>query len=212
MLLSKLSAFSVGYVSKKWDEWARELTLCNSYDVLPHYLATYWQYPPKMALRMLGKIWSRCDNLAEFREELELGPFLLSDSATVVDMMTMPERRLLKMLPDEFVIWRGCYKRNVGGLSWSMHRDVAEQFPFLHRYRVANHRPLLVRALVRKRAVVAVKLDRNEAEIIAHGPQVESIVTARDKEGRFRWVAKEGRIVDTGQTATRHEVKDSARA
>lgn len=131
-------------------------------------------------------------------EELEDGPFLLSEERTIAAMMATQERRLLHDLPDEFVVWRGCYRQNRDGLSWSMHKHVAEKFPFLHAYRVDTKRPLLLRGLINKRQVIALKAGRKESEVILRGPRDVTITTAVDPDGRFRWVAKEKRIIDVG--------------
>lgn len=48
--------------------------------------------------------------------------------------------------------------------AWSLSREVAARFPLLNRYRQA--RPLLVTGTVPRHRILAVKLERNEAEII----------------------------------------------
>jgi hypothetical protein len=171
---------------------------CDGNELLPYYLATYPEFSPKVAFRVLGEIWIRCDRIGEYREELEDGPFTSADTLTCWEMMNPAERRAFRALPDEFVVWRGCYANNKEGLSWSIHRNVAEGFPFLHRFRHETKRPLLIKGLVRRSSVIALKLDRSEAEIITRRPEILSITTARDSGGRFKWVAKEGRIVDAG--------------
>ncbi len=78
--------------------------------------------------------------------------------------MEPAEADAYKALPDRWTVFRGCGETNLLGASWSLERETAARFPLLNRYRQA--RPLLVTATVRKAHVLAVKLDRQEAEII----------------------------------------------
>lgn len=48
---------------RTWKAWCTEFMMCSSYEVLPHYLETWWLYPAPMALKMLGEIWTRADNV-----------------------------------------------------------------------------------------------------------------------------------------------------
>lgn len=67
-------------------------------------------------------------------------------------------------------MYRGCYKTNKRGFSWSLEREVAARSPFLYRYR-QDDQALLVRATVAKRDIVALKHDREEAEVICWRPK-----------------------------------------
>ena len=90
---------------------------------------------------------------------------------TVREMMTDEELEAYAALPDVVTIYRGCYKANKWGLSWSLSRQVAEEFPTLLRYRRDGEQPLLVTAKIMKTDVVAVKMDRGEQEVIAWRPK-----------------------------------------
>lgn len=90
---------------------------------------------------------------------------------------------------------RGCYASNKRGLSWSLKREVAERFPFVNRYRQTEGRPLLIKASVSKKSVIASKIDRDEAEIIANDVRIISIATAKDPQGQFAWDSKDKRVV-----------------
>jgi hypothetical protein len=76
-------------------------------------------------------------------------------------------------LPEEFRVYRGCAEFNKAGVCWSLDREVAAKFPFLLRYCVEN--PLLISATVQKSSVLAVKLDREEAEVITFAAVPASI-------------------------------------
>ena len=84
--------------------------------------------------------------------------------------MTAKERKVYAALPDKVTVYRGCYKDNKWGLSWSLDRDVAAKFPRLHRYK-QDGQPILVRAIADKAYIAAVKLDREESEIITSRPR-----------------------------------------
>lgn len=113
-------------------------------------------------LRILGKQWSGFDNIAEYT--LELCGTLGGADHTIRAMMTPKERHTFDALPDTVTIYRGCGEHNQDGVCWSLNRDVAATFPFLNRYQVAT--PLLVTATVLKVEIVALKVDRDEEEII----------------------------------------------
>lgn len=81
--------------------------------------------------------------------------------------MTAAERAAYDALPSRVTIYRGCGDHNIFGTSWTLDESIARQFPFFHRYRVAD--PLLVTAQVNKRAILALKQDRDEQEVITFG-------------------------------------------
>jgi len=85
------------------------------------------------------------------------------------EMMTLEELAAYDALPESFLIHRGCYVTNKWGLSWSQSREIAEEFPTLGRYRQPGQ-ALLVTARVKKSEVIAIKLDRDENEIVTMGP------------------------------------------
>jgi hypothetical protein len=135
----------------------------DSFTRLPEILALAetQQLTRSQWLQLLGENWSSCDNiglhLQALRQQLPpLGP--------VVEMMTAAELAYWQQLPDEITIYRGCGQINTDGACWSLSREVASGFPSLNRYQQSE--ALLVVATVRRENVLAVKLDRDEAEII----------------------------------------------
>ena len=56
---------------------------------------------------------------------------------------------------------------NKAGLSWTLRRPIAERFPFCSRYHA--DRPMLLTATIEKQRAAAIKLERNEDEIIVVG-------------------------------------------
>jgi len=89
---------------------------------------------------------------------------LLPPSGPVLEMMDSAELVAYRSLPARLTVFRGCGEINMLGASWSLDRDVAARFPTLNRYRQTA--PLLVTATVRRDRVLALKLDRDESEII----------------------------------------------
>jgi len=114
--------------------------------------------------QLLGEHWSTCDNIYRWRTALRR---ILSEATRdqLDAMMTSEERTALAVLPPRITVYRGCYRVNRAGLSWSLDRACAETFPTLMRYARHGEQPLLLTAVV-PRASVVLKLDRREAEII----------------------------------------------
>ena len=139
----------------------------NSYTRLPVLIAAWadMDLEPRGWLQVLGEEWTGCDNISQHAARLigetPFGRWRDHPGA----MMDPPEQAALAALPDTITIFRGCYLGNARGLSWSTCREVAQRFPRLHRYR-QDGTPLLVRATVRKSDIIALKLDREEREII----------------------------------------------
>jgi hypothetical protein len=115
---------------------------------------------------LLGDSWSVCDNIAYW--SVVLRQRLARASREELDaMMDAREIEALRGLPERITIYRGCYRVNRAGLSWTMDRAVAERFPRLWRYRRRDQQPLLRTGTVRRDRIV-LKLCRNEREVIAH--------------------------------------------
>lgn len=147
------------------EDFNKELMLCDSYSRLGAFLELNWIVTGD-TMPLLGKHWSSFDNVSEYYNEL-------SDLFSAYDwpinaLMDKDERAKLAGMPDEFIVYRGCYQHNKDGVSWTTNREVAERFPTLNRYKQEGQ-PLLVKARVKKCDVVAMKLDRDEDEVIVFG-------------------------------------------
>jgi hypothetical protein len=169
----------------KLDEWfppfggmkyaSDALEFCNSYNRLPTLIALWrccvvgdidW-------LTLLGAAWTGCDNISDFTDELLNDTpleWVLFQGADGAPLMTEDERSAFEALPEQVTVYRGCYRNNKWGLSWSLDRDVAAAHPFLNRYR-REGQPLLVKAIARKSKIAALFLDREEAEIVTYRPR-----------------------------------------
>jgi hypothetical protein len=78
--------------------------------------------------------------------------------------MTKDEFTAFDALPDKITIYRGCGPRNKAGWSWSLSREKAVRFPFMSRY--WSDKPTLLTATISKWRAAALKLERNEQEVI----------------------------------------------
>jgi hypothetical protein len=160
-------------------------TWFNSYQKLPELLFICDLLEPTVWLKLLGECWSSCDAITPFadelREETPLGYLLEGGrrgtrrAAARNLLMDEAEREAFDRLPRQVKIYRGCYDNNRDGLSWSLDRDRAAKFPTYTRFYQRNGQPILVEAIARRTKVAAIKLSRNEAEIITSGPTVVSI-------------------------------------
>lgn len=117
-------------------------------------------------LVLLGELWCNCDNIGAYKDDLVeiLKEWLDDPLVTIPELMCPDERAAFDAIPDEVRIYRGCGPRNMNGLSWSLSRRVAIEFPFKRRYRADQ--PILLTARVRKDRIAALKLERNEQEVI----------------------------------------------
>jgi len=136
----------------------------NSYERAGFILALR----PRMAdgswLRLLGEEWATCDNTWMFTDALFDAP------KPAYQMKTRTEIAALNRLDDLVTVYRGCGAQNRNGVSWSLDRAVAEQFPRNIRYFAKD--PLLLTGRVKREDIIAVKLGRAEQEIISDSVEV----------------------------------------
>ena len=160
----------------------------DSYGRLPA-LMVYQPFGPRRCFEyrawyaVLGEIWSCCDNIGFFTEELREQ---LRDAGPMVrHMMTPKERAELNRLGEWVTCYRGCGSKNRLGLSWSLELSIAARFPLYGRYRASD--PVLLTARIRKSSIFALKLDRNERELIADvtEPDLTSVRALTDEDNLF---------------------------
>jgi|GEM_PF-1684089 len=129
-------------------------------------LEAMWHLYHKMQradwLKLLGEHWAICENISALRTGLK---YRMGTVGPINEMMENEEITAYDALPDCITVYRGCSKHNIVGASWSTDKSVAQKFPFLERYRAKV--PLLVTGIVKKKNVLAIKLGRNENEIIS---------------------------------------------
>jgi hypothetical protein len=141
------------------------IKFCSATTMLPTLLGTLQRVMNFHDWRtLLGEVWTKCDNVGAYREELQRAMFPTGQPHTCPEMMTQEEREALAALPELVTVYRGCGPENVIGCCWSLDRETATIFPTLVGYRQES--PRLVTATVRREGIVALKLTRNEKEVI----------------------------------------------
>jgi hypothetical protein len=97
-------------------------------------------------------------------------------------MMTDDENAAYDALSEVVTIYRGCDVQSASspGICWSVNKDVANLHPFLRRFEAKK--PTVLTAYVPKHWILAVKLQRQEEEIITFAADVKMIRPAdRDR-------------------------------
>jgi hypothetical protein len=141
------------------------IKFCSATTTLPTLLGTLHRVMDLHDWRtLLGDVWTNCDNVGAYRDELKRAMFPTGQPHTRPEMMTQREREALAALPELVTVYRGCGPENVIGCCWSLDRETATISPTLVGYRQES--PRLVTATVRRDRIVALKLTRNEKEVI----------------------------------------------
>ena len=144
-----------------YEEACEIVRFADSYSRLEIVLSLHSRMQNNDWFRLLGEMWSICDNIASHRLSLRN---LIGTKGPVREMMDEAEETAYDLLPETITVFRGCGAHNMIGASWTTDRSVAERFPFQRRYRTKD--PFLVTGRVKKKNILAVKLDREEYEII----------------------------------------------
>lgn len=129
-------------------------------------VADMGEMEPEDWFALLGDCWSSFDNVGQYNDELysAIMEMALDPHGTIPKLMTRWERYVFNRLPDEITIYRGCGPRNMHGYSWSLSREIAQEFPYKSRYQTPE--PLLFTITIPKTRVAAIKLGRREREVI----------------------------------------------
>jgi len=117
----------------------------------------------KDAFSLLGQIWPSCNSV--WRQTDQIRELFDDFRADAVHMMTPEEKMELEKLPEQITVYRGCYQKNLNGLSWSLCRDMAISFTTFTNYQGIGKPHLLSGKVNRKDAVL--KLERGELEIFS---------------------------------------------
>jgi hypothetical protein len=154
----------------EYEEACEKSYMASSYSRLETVLSLRSRMQSDEWLKLLGEMWSCCDNIGLYRLRLRS---LVGTDGPVREMMNEAEHAAYDALPDTITVFRGCGPNNMLGASWTTDRIVAERFPFLHRYRTND--PVLVTGKAKKKNILAVKLDREEFEIITFSARKVSV-------------------------------------
>lgn len=138
---------------------------CNSYDRLSELIAFEASMDQKEWWKLLGIMWTGFDSVATHLEALRVR-LIGADSAQLAAMMTPYERRRLRTaFGTRMPVFRGCYACNRNGLSWTLSRTIAMQFPYTDKYYEEDDIALLLVGYVDPSRVV-LKTDSKEQEVI----------------------------------------------
>ena len=124
-------------------------------------------------LALLGESWESYFCVWRYIDELRAA---LPATGPVLEMMTARGRARYAALPESLTIYRGCGSEERIGICWSLRREIAEKFRTFPGYGPVG-RPILLTATVDKADVLAVKLDRDEDEVITFGAKVIASTT-----------------------------------
>ena len=141
-------------------EHQRQIQFANTYEILPLLLDMQTEVDQEAWLHMIGEHWPDFDNVSQHAFELSMN----IPSGNIPEMMDVGERKALAALPDVVTIYRGCDRASTDGLCWTLDKSIAERFLQFDRYRRAD--PVIVTATVHRADITAIKLGRNEQEVI----------------------------------------------
>lgn len=116
---------------------------------------------------LLSYIWTDTENsYADYKKWRSL---FSSERSSKHYLMNEEEDQLLRSLPDEVIIYRGCQKNlNENGLSWSLDKSKAEFFAY--RF---NQKGIILEKKISKKDIIAVFTGRGEAEVIFNDTSIE---------------------------------------
>jgi hypothetical protein len=140
--------------------------------------------------QLVGEKWPSCDNIAAHARELR---FLLTVERSCFPIwaaMGDEARAFYAALPPVLRVWRGCYRFNTRGFSWTTDRHLAARFPSLNRYWRPRAQPWLLGGLVCREHIAFVCTDRGEAEVVALPRDVET--TSREALPRRQFGKQRG--------------------
>ena len=130
---------------------------------------------------ILGNIWSDSENLWQYKIIIEY--ILNADRPGREEMMDADEQEFLKSLPEEFVVYRGHQVKNRLGHSWSLSYWKAKWFA----QRFYSKKCSVAQAIVSKKDIIAVLLNRGEFEIVVSPTKLKNITTVT-KSRRPDWL------------------------
>ena len=137
----------------------------------PHRLTAFEKISDELTdvnyWKLVSSIWTDTENsYADYKKWRSL---FSSKRSSKHYLMDEKEDQLLRSLPDEVVIYRGCQKNlNENGLSWSLDKSTAEFFA--NRF---NQKGIILEKKVSKKDIVAVFTGRGEAEVIFNDTSIK---------------------------------------
>ena len=155
--LQKISDAKKALLNKKYDSyvWLHERPYrIEAFQEIQHLLSdtAYW--------KLLADIWTDTENHWQNYEEWK--ELIGSERGSRHYLMNEEDDQILRSLPDEVIIYRGCQKGiNENGLSWTLDKSKAEFFA-----KRLGKDGIVLEKKISKLDIIAVFTGRNEAEVI----------------------------------------------
>lgn len=127
-------------------------------------------------LQLLGDNWTGCDIVTPYAKVLKR---VLGVDGPLSSMMDRAENAAYNALPEVVTVYRGCDADSPSWVCWSLHEPVANSFPFLRRFRAET--PVVISVRAKMSRILAVKLSRNEAEVITFSTRSISVKLADEQ-------------------------------
>lgn len=132
---------------------------------LEHLLMLTASAPSNVFWPVFLDAWSCCDNTWSSQRQLLKVLRVHHRSDPGLSYLNAATRRWIHNLPEKLPVYRGCSRHRIGGVSWSTRPGVARGFALGHRG-IAVPDAVLVRANVRRDAIFAGFLERDESEVV----------------------------------------------
>ena len=155
--LQKISDVEKALQNKKYNSyvWLHERPYrIEAFQEIQHLLSdtAYW--------KLLADIWTDTENQWQNYEEWK--ELIGSERGSRHYLMDEEDDQILRSLPDEVTIYRGCQKRiNENGLSWTLDKSKAEFFA-----KRLGKNGIILEKKISKSDIIAVFTSRGESEII----------------------------------------------
>ena len=134
---------------------------------------------PDIAWPVFLNVWSSCD--ATWSENESVLQMLTDIGGSASDYYDDESRSFFDALPDSVIVYRGCSRERVNGLSWTTDKAISEGFARGHRgIKVPN--AVVATGIIPKDKILAVFVDRKESEILANPADFEGLTVAAYKQ------------------------------
>lgn len=155
--LQKINDVKKAFQNKKYDSyvWLHERPYrIEAFQEIQHLLSdtAYW--------KLLADIWTDTEN--QWQNYQEWKDLIGSKRGSRHYLMDEEDDQILRSLPDEVIIYRGCQKGiNENGLSWTLDKSKAEFFA-----KRLGKEGIVLEKTISKADIIAVFTGRNESEVI----------------------------------------------
>jgi hypothetical protein len=129
---------------------------------------------PETFWKVFLERWTICDRTWEYTSRWLRQLQKASKKVSAYAYYDDASRTFFDSLPDDVVIYRGCSRERVGGISWTADKSIAEGFARGHRS-IAVPNPVIVTARISKKDIFCVFVDRQESEVVCSPREILEI-------------------------------------